>query len=91
MGICSYCEIYERESYWKSYCKNCADLRRLLIIHDSKTCISILKRVLLRNEIQIDHKVNMELKKKVVKEIESNDIKDYDKSPLTRSKSKVEK
>lgn len=83
MAICSYCNEYECESYWDKYCKECSMLRRMLILHNSKSCLEILKRVLIRNPTQIDYKVQLELKKKV-----NNDIEDYDK-PNTRSQKKV--
>ncbi len=83
MGICGFCNEYPTDGYWDKYCKECSMLRRMLIIHDSKTCLEILKRVLIRNPTQIDYKVQIELKKKL-----SNDIVDYDK-PNTRSQKKV--
>ena len=88
MGYCSFCSEYETEGFFKNYCKNCAMLRRMLVIHDSEKCIEILKRVLIRNQNQIDHKINMELKRKEEnKEKEGDDKKDYD-TPKTRSQTK---
>ena len=89
MTYCSFCNEYETEGFFKSYCKNCAMLRRMLVIHNSEKCIEILKRVLIRNQNQIDHKINMELKRKEdikdeKKTKESDDKKDYD-TPKTRS------
>ena len=84
MTVCSYCNEYETQSYWDKYCKECSMLRRMLILHDSKCCLEILKRVLIRNPTQIDYKVQIELKKKV-----TNDIEDYDPKPNTRSQKKV--
>ena len=83
MGICSFCNEYPTEAYWDKFCPECAMLRRMLIIHDSKTCLEILKRVLIRNPTQIDYKVQVELKKKL-----TSDIEDYDK-PNTRSNKKL--
>jgi len=84
MGVCSFCEHQERESFWKSYCEDCAMLRRMLVLHDPKKCVEILKRCLIRNEQQISNKIHLELK------TESNDQRDYEtpkNSPvLTRSK-----
>ena len=76
MGVCSYCNENERESYWASYCTDCALLRRMLIIHEPSKCVEILKRCLIRNADQINNKIKLELK-------EGNDLNDYDK-PLTR-------
>ena len=74
MGVCTYCNENERESFWASYCTDCALLRRMLIIHEPSKCVEILKRCLIRN--QIDNKIKLELKG-------GNDLNDYDK-PLTR-------
>lgn len=62
MGICSFCNQQETESYWKSYCEDCAMLRRMLLLHDSKECVGILKRCLIRNQDQISNKIKLELK-----------------------------
>jgi len=84
MGVCSFCEHQERESFWKSYCEDCAMLRRMLVLHDPKKCVEILKRCLIRNEQQISNKIHLELK------TEGNDQIDYEtpkNSPVvTRSK-----
>tara|TARA_R110001632_G_scaffold146002_1_gene262886 strand:- start:440 stop:742 length:303 start_codon:yes stop_codon:yes gene_type:complete len=95
MGYCSFCNDKETEGWLKSYCKSCANLRRILILYDSEKCINILNRVLLRTDTQITNKINIELKRPVVstikKEIQeikkADDKKDYDASPIsTRSK-----
>lgn len=59
---CYYCESQERETYWKHYCNDCAMLRRMLVLHNPKKCVEILKRCLIRNSEQIDHKINKEVK-----------------------------
>tara|TARA_R110002072_G_scaffold2134_5_gene17848 strand:+ start:742 stop:996 length:255 start_codon:yes stop_codon:yes gene_type:complete len=79
MGVCSFCEEVERESYWKSYCEDCAMLRRMLVLHNPSKCVEILKRVLIRNEQQITNKIKIELKTPL-----ADDVADYDK-PLLRS------
>lgn len=76
MGSCSFCNENERETYWSHYCKDCAMLRRMLVLHDPAKCVNILKRCLIRNADQIDNKIKIELKN-------GNDLVDYDK-PLTR-------
>ena len=73
---CSFCNENERESYWSHYCKDCAMLRRMLVLHEPTKCVNILKRCLIRNADQIDNKIKLELKG-------GNDLNDYDK-PLTR-------
>ena len=81
MGLCTYCQEQEKESYWSYYCNDCANLRRMLVLHNSKKCVEILRRCLIRNETQITNKINLELKEKF-----ADDRKDYDSKPLTRSK-----
>ena len=77
---CGFCGEYETEGYFKSYCKSCANLRRMLVLYDSEKCIDILNRILLRTDAQINNKIGIELKRKVVAEIKKNcDQKDYDK------------
>ena len=46
---CSFCNENERESYWSHYCKDCAMLRRMLVLHEPTKCVNILKRCLIRN------------------------------------------
>lgn len=96
---CSFCNEKETEGWLKSYCKACANLRRMLVLYDSDKCIDILNRVLLRTDAQITNKINMELKRPVVSTIKkevsdvkkADDKKDYDASPIsTRSKTKVD-
>ena len=96
---CSFCNEKETEGWLKSYCKSCANLRRMLVLYDSEKCIDILNRILLRTDAQISNKINIELKRSMVAEIKkevsdvktevANDKKDYDK-PSTRSKTKLD-
>jgi len=77
MGVCGFCNENEKQSYWVSWCEDCANLRRMLVLHNPSKCVSILKRCLIRNEEQITNKIKLELHKN------GNDQEDYDK-PLTR-------
>lgn len=87
MGVCSFCEIQERESFWKSYCEDCAMLRRMLVLHEPKKCVQILKRCLIRNEQQISNKINVELRTETNDQKESDDIATPKNNPvITRSK-----
>jgi len=81
---CSYCNEYPCDGYLSSYCEDCAMLRRLLKIHDSKKCVNILRRVLIRNETQINNKINIELKTLDKLNKNADDRTDYT-SPKTRS------
>ncbi len=60
---CGFCEEKPTEGFWKSYCEDCAMLRRMLKLHEPKKCVEILKRCLIRNEDQISNKIKLELKK----------------------------
>tara|TARA_R100000541_G_scaffold55028_1_gene63721 strand:+ start:79 stop:336 length:258 start_codon:yes stop_codon:yes gene_type:complete len=85
MAVCSFCNEQESESYWKSYCTDCAMLRRILVLHNSKECISILKRCLIRNQEQITNKIKLELKNQDKK---SSGDESYI-VPATRSNKKI--
>tara|TARA_R110000823_G_scaffold118370_6_gene242176 strand:- start:5290 stop:5562 length:273 start_codon:yes stop_codon:yes gene_type:complete len=61
MGFCSFCNEKPTPTYWEYYCEDCAMLRRMLKIHDSKKCCEILKRVLIRNPQQIGYKIDSEI------------------------------
>ena len=89
MGYCSFCEEQEREGYWKSYCVDCAMLRRMLVLHNPKDCVDILRRCLIRNEEQISNKIKIEIKKKSVEINPKGKILETDYN--LRSKPKVEK
>tara|TARA_R110002012_G_scaffold304666_3_gene508287 strand:+ start:7907 stop:8164 length:258 start_codon:yes stop_codon:yes gene_type:complete len=62
MGVCSFCQEQEKESYWQYYCVDCANLRRMLVLHNPKKCVDILRRCLIRNEEQVTNKIKIELK-----------------------------
>lgn len=67
--VCSFCLENPTEGYFYKYCKGCADLRRMLILHDATECIQILRKVLLRNTDQIDNQITKHLKNQVQEEI----------------------
>lgn len=85
MAVCSFCNEQESESYWKSYCTDCAMLRRMLVLHNPKECVSILKRCLIRNQEQITNKIKLELKNQDKK---SSGDESYI-VPTTRSNKKI--
>ena len=84
--VCSFCCVAETEGWLKSYCSDCAMLKRMLVLHEPKICIDILRRCLIRNENQISHKIKAELKNTSVK-CEGDDSY-LPPPPTTRSKSK---
>ena len=75
---CGFCNNAEVDSWFGSWCEDCAMLRRLLLVNEPKKCIDILKRVLLRNDKQITNKINLEIHNT------ADDQKDYEK-PKTRT------
>lgn len=87
--ICYFCGEQQRIGYWSYYCKDCANLRRMLLIYSPDKCCSILKRTLTRDNTQIDYKVTQEIKKIVNTQIEETIDKtdeSYDKKPYNLRK-----
>ena len=66
---CAFCLENPTEGYFYKYCKGCADLRRMLVLHDATECIEILRKVLLRNTVQIDNQITKHLKDQIQTEI----------------------
>jgi len=104
MFHCNFCEERERVSYWSSWCSECANLRRMLLIYTPDKCTDILKRTLTRDEKQINFKINQEVKKIVMKQIEDSPTVEESQhesdlppplepveEPVTRSKNKNKK
>jgi len=97
MTKCYFCNERDTEFFWGYFCKDCSQLSRLLKTNPPEKCYSILKNVLLRNEVQISNKIKQEIikielskKNKVLKSKEvkeSNDSEDYE-TPTTRSQCK---
>lgn len=82
MGSCGFCQEQPTDGFWSSWCKDCAMLRRMLVLHEPNKCVGILKRCLIRNEEQISNKIKLELKKQD-KEVGDES---YIEPPKTRSK-----
>ena len=89
MTNCYFCEESPRVSYFSYYCCDCAMLRRMLLINGPKKCIDILKRTLTRDSTQIDFKINQEIKKLVLKEIEELPKKEEKESYASKTRSKA--
>ena len=66
---CAFCLENPTEGYFYKYCKGCADLRRMLVLHDATKCIEILRKVLLRNTYQVETQIIKHLKDEVTDEI----------------------
>ena len=92
MRACYFCGERQRVGFWSYFCEDCANLRRMLLIYDPEKCCSILKRTLMRDDTQIQYKVQQEIKKIVNKEIEDKVDKTeddtYEAKPNTRSSKK---
>ena len=90
MGKCYYCGERDRVGFWTYYCEDCANLRRMLLIYEPKKCTDILKRTLTRDDSQISYKIQQEVKKIVLTDLQKkvdNKINDSDESyekPKTR-------
>jgi len=63
-SICYFCSKNSR-SFFAYYCDDCSLLRRMLIVYDPKKSIEILKRTLIRDQNQIDNKIETILNEKL--------------------------
>ena len=98
MGKCYYCGERDRVGFWTYYCEDCANLRRMLLIYEPKKCTDILKRTLTRDDSQISYKIQQEVKKIVLTDLQKkvdNKINEdktedntHEEKPNTRSKKK---
>tara|TARA_R110000772_G_scaffold34015_1_gene82767 strand:- start:925 stop:1191 length:267 start_codon:yes stop_codon:yes gene_type:complete len=86
MGVCYFCSERERVSYFSYFCDDCAMLRRMLMIYSPDKCTDILKKTCLRDDKQIDFKINQEIKKIINKDIEKVRDDTYADKVTTRSK-----
>jgi len=87
--ICYFCG--ERQRPLLGYfCEDCALLRRMLIIYNPTKAIDILKRTLLRDQAQIDNKIETIVKQKlpVIKEATETD-EELKKDLVLRNKKKI--
>ena len=87
MFTCIFCNERDRVGFWSSWCSECANLRRMLLIYSPDKCCNILKRTLTRDENQISFKIQQEVKSIVNKQIEDTDAS-HTEAPTTRSKKK---
>ena len=63
-SICYFCSKNSR-SFFAYYCDDCSLLRRMLIVYDPSKATEILKRTLLRDQNQIDNKIDTILNEKL--------------------------
>tara|TARA_R110000822_G_scaffold39409_5_gene108318 strand:- start:904 stop:1182 length:279 start_codon:yes stop_codon:yes gene_type:complete len=91
MGFkCYFCEERDRVSYFSNWCKECAMLRRWLLTYSPDKCTDILKRTLIRDEKQINYKIQQEVKKVVLQDIiKPSSDKSDDSSYLIKTRSKT--
>lgn len=87
-NFCYFCSERERVSYFSYFCEPCAMLRRMLMIYSPDKCTEILKRTCLRDDKQIDFKINQEIKKIVNKDIEKLPTIIEEKSNAMNTRSK---
>tara|TARA_R110001592_G_scaffold332562_1_gene615987 strand:- start:337 stop:639 length:303 start_codon:yes stop_codon:yes gene_type:complete len=83
MPTCYFCDKNDR-SYFSYYCDDCALLRRLLIVYEPTKAIEILKRTLIRDQSQINNKIENIVKENLPVIKETND--DTDEEPEVEHK-----
>lgn len=92
MPTCYFCDKNDR-SYFSYYCDDCALLRRLLIVYEPTKAIEILKRTLIRDQSQIDNKIENIVKEAlpVIKKTndETDDEEEHKKDLVLRNKKKI--
>ena len=85
---CYFCEKNPKESYLGYYCESCRKIKNILNIYGVNESLQILESVCIRNEDQGNRKINMEKKKIIQNNMES----DLSKSTnLYENKKKIEK
>ena len=91
-SICYFCSKNSR-SFFAYYCDDCSLLRRMLIVYDPKKSIEILKRTLIRDQNQIDNKIETILNEKLPVIQENNNETDDEQEPkkdlVLRNKKKI--
>ena len=90
-SICYFCSKNSR-SFFAYYCDDCSLLRRMLIVYDPSKATEILKRTLLRDQNQIDNKIDTILNEKlpVIQEsTETDDEQEPKKDLVLRNKKKI--
>lgn len=92
MPLCYFCSTQQRP-YLGYFCDDCSLLRRMLIVYDPKKATDILKRTLLRDQNQIDIKIDKILKEKlpVIKEATETDEDEEPKKELKLRNKKIVK
>lgn len=91
--LCYFCEENQRP-YFGYYCEECALLRRLLIVYNPSKAIEILKKTLIRDQAQIDNKIENIVNEKlpVIKETNSEtdeEPEENKKNLVLRNKKKI--
>tara|TARA_Y100000401_G_C8132403_1_gene130780 strand:+ start:194 stop:463 length:270 start_codon:yes stop_codon:yes gene_type:complete len=87
---CYFCEKNPKEHYLGYYCEYCRKIKNILNIYGVNESLSILESVCIRNEDQRNRKINLEKKKIIQNNAETELTKSqnlYDK-PNTRSQKK---
>ena len=90
MPLCYFCSTQQRP-YLGYFCEDCSLLRRMLIVYDPTKAIEILKRTLIRDQNQIDIKIDKILKEKlpVIKAEETDEEPEPKKELVLRNKKKI--
>ncbi len=88
MPTCYFCDKNDR-SYFSYYCDDCALLRRLLIVYEPTKAIEILKRTLIRDQSQIDNKIENIVKETLPVIKETNNETDDEETEVENKKDLV--
>jgi len=72
MPNCYFCEKKARESWGGYWCADCRKIKNILNIYGVEESLQILESVCIRNEQQRKNKINLEKKKIVIKNTETD-------------------
>ena len=89
MPLCYFCEKNTRP-YFGYFCDECAMLRRMLIVYEPTKATEILKRTLLRDQSQIDNKIESIVREHLPVIKENNSETDEEQAEQTDEEPKKE-
>ena len=82
MGYCKFCEQEPIENWFGSYCVGCRKIKNLGNVYGFKRTLSILTKCCIRDESQLERKIESHKQKKLDTIVEE----DSDKTPLLDDK-----
>ena len=66
MGVCSFCNVNETDSWFGSYCAKCHRLQRTIHLFGCEKVCSIVNKVLIVDENKTDEKINIEIARELI-------------------------